>query len=38
LVRFVTPLSRGEPESRADKRLTSFLSSFIRIIPDYVPQ
>jgi exosortase D (VPLPA-CTERM-specific) len=38
LVRFVTPLSRGEPESLADKRLTSFLSSFIRIIPDYIPQ
>jgi exosortase D (VPLPA-CTERM-specific) len=38
LVRFVTPISPGEPESVADKRLTAFLASFIKVIPDFVPE
>lgn len=38
LVRFVTPVERGEPEAAADKRLTAFLASLIKTIPNYVPK
>jgi EpsI family protein len=38
LIRVVTPLERGEPETAADKRLAAFLGSVIKIIPDYVPE
>lgn len=38
LVRFVTSLEPGEPETAADKRLSAFLESVIKIIPDYIPE
>jgi EpsI family protein len=38
LVRLVTPLIPGEPESAADERLAKFLGPVVKIIPDYVPK
>ena len=38
LVRFVTSVEPGEPEAAADRRLSAFLESVVKIIPAYVPQ
>ncbi len=38
LVRFVTFVEPGEPEAAADKRLTDFLASVIKVTPDYIPE
>jgi exosortase D (VPLPA-CTERM-specific) len=37
LVRFVTPLKKGETESVAEKRISSFLPGVVKILPEYVP-
>jgi exosortase D (VPLPA-CTERM-specific) len=38
LVRFVTPIAPGETESVADKRIMTFLSPVIAVLPTYVPK
>jgi exosortase D (VPLPA-CTERM-specific) len=37
LVRFVTPLKKGETESAAEKRISSFLPGVVKILPEYIP-
>jgi len=38
LVRFVTPIARGEPEAMADNRLSKFLDSIIHTLPAFIPK
>ncbi|MBZ0262578.1 MAG: VPLPA-CTERM-specific exosortase XrtD [Hyphomicrobiales bacterium] len=38
LVRFVTSVEFGEPEGNADRRLSDFLASVIKVIPAYIPE
>jgi exosortase D (VPLPA-CTERM-specific) len=37
LVRVITPIAPGETEASADKRLMTFLTFVVPVIPDYVP-
>ena len=38
LVRVITPIIEGEPEEKADQRLTAFLAGALPLLPDYVPK
>jgi len=38
LVRLVTPLSSGEEEGDAERRLKSFMSGMLQILPEFVPE
>ncbi len=38
LVRVITPIIEGEPEEKADQRITAFLAGALPLLPDYVPK